>query len=178
MKYQFTRALLISRVSATLFAGLFIPFPAAPALAQKLEVESMVMLSGKCERNTVIFDKELTGGCSKLMNVVHKNGRSGFHVIVNDWIISLSGLGYKQIQPNSADKIQPIDLLILNKVGRDPKRPGQFKAVGDCTHQNPFIGMPARIECKGNTEEGSFLVVFNHDGSDPVVLVKDGVRQK
>ena len=39
---------------------------------------------------------------------------------------------------------------------------------------NPFQGVPILITCKAETPEGRFATTFRSDGSEPVIIMKDG----
>jgi len=146
------------------------------ALAQaSLEGLRIASLRGRCIR-VVAAGKDLPAQCAPdpgnvvLLNTNYPDGRSGFYVITDGMVLTFSGMGSQQVKTGPDSVVQPVDLILLAElplVGSN--QPKQLRATGTCSFENPTKGTPTKIECSAQTEEGTFLLEFLHDGSPPII---------
>ena len=147
---------------------------ASSAIAQdNLEEPVMASLRGRCIR-VVVEGQDLPANCSPdpsnavLINTNYSNGRSGFYVVSNGYIIVFSGMGSMQVKPDPDSVVQPVDLVLFNKVSIGNIT--QLRAAGTCSYENPNRGIPTKVMCNAQTEHGLFIMEFLHDGS-PLELI-------
>jgi len=147
---------------------------AYPAMANN-PMTDLVSLSGACA-NVILYGKSVERKCKAAMNTLYKDGRSGFYFIADDMILTFSGNGDLQVRKDPNTSSQAIDLVLFNnpEAGGDPSKPDKLIAIGKCLFENPFRGRPTQIICKATTERGDFEATFNHNGSEPSILMQNG----
>lgn len=131
---------------------------------------AMYAVTGKCLR-TVIFGNPMNAAsCSnKLINSEWQNDRIGFVFMLqgdkDDTVVvyTFIGNGPEQVHKNNDHVVQPIHRVNLTFNGET----SSHKAVGSCEFENPFIGMPAKVSCSVDTDEGKFIGEFVSDGNEP-----------
>ncbi len=146
------------------------------ALAQaSLEGLRIVSVRGRCLR-VVAAGKDLPAQCmpdpsnAVLLNTNYPDGRSGFYVMTDRMVITFSGMGSQQIKIGPDSFVQPVDLILVAQlplVGSN--KPKQLRATGTCGFENATRGRPTKIECKAQTEEGTYSLEFLHDGGPPII---------
>ena len=133
----------------------------------------MTSLRGRCIR-VMAAGRDLPAQCSPdpanalLLNTSYPDGRSGFYIVTDGLILTFSGMGSQQIKTSPDSVVQPVDLVLFNRlVNGNPNRPAKLRATGTCSHENPTRGVPTKIECNAQTEQGQFALEFLHDGGHP-----------
>jgi hypothetical protein len=132
----------------------------------------MASLRGRCIR-VLAAGSDLPAQCSPepanalLLNTNYPDGRSGFYIVSDGFILTFSGMGSQQIKTSPDSVVQPVDLVLFNRVNGDPSRPTKLRATGTCSYENPTRGVPTKIECNAQTEQGQFALEFLHDGRYP-----------
>ena len=77
-------------------------------------------------------------------------------------------MGSLQIKTSPDSVVQPVDLVLFNRlVNGDPNRPAKLRATGTCSYENPTRGVPTKVECSAQTEQGQFALEFLHGGASP-----------
>ena len=147
---------------------------AYPAMANN-PMTDLVSLSGSCS-GIMLYGKSVESKCKAAMNTLYKDGRSGFYFIADNMILTFSGNGDLQVRKDPNTSSQAIDLVLFNnpEAGGDPSKPDKLIAIGKCLFENPFQGRPTQLICKATTERGDFEATFNHDGSEPSILIQNG----
>ncbi len=166
----------LSRLIILLIAGVYWP---QDAFAQgNLDGMRMTSLRGKCIR-VMVAGRDLPAQCSPdpanalLLNTSYPDGRSGFYIVTDGFILTFSGMGSLQIKTSPDSVVQPVDLVLLNRlVNGDPNRPAKLRATGTCSYENPTRGVPTKIECNAQTEQGLFGLEFLHNGGQPEYMGK------
>ena len=146
----------------------------------------MTLLKGKCTKVS-LFSKEVEEACDRSTNLRYKNSRSGFWFFLNDYIITFSGIDMGSPPIAKHKRMQRVDLLLITKTrglsakdkyfsDKVPKTPTpkKFNATGLCAWEDPYRSVPTRINCLAKTKKGEFYVEFDHDGSKPKILLKNG----
>lgn len=138
----------------------------------------MTSLRGRCIR-VMAAGRNLPAQCSPdpsnalLLNTSYPDGRSGFYIVTDGYILTFSGMGSQQIKYSPNSVIQPVDLVLFNKpVKGDVNRPTKLRATGICSYENPTRGIPTMIECNAQTEQGQFALEFLHNGKYPEYMGK------
>lgn len=138
----------------------------------------MTSLRGRCIQ-IIAHGRNLPAQCSPdpanalLMNTSYPDGRSGFYVVTDGFILTFSGMGSQQIKNSPDSVVQPVDLVLFNKlVNGDANRPTKLRATGVCSYENPTRGIPTKIECNAQTEQGQFALEFLHNGRYPEYIGK------
>lgn len=133
----------------------------------------MTSLRGRCIR-VIAAGRDLPAQCSPdpanalLLNTSYPDGRSGFYVVTDGLILTFSGMGSQQIKTSPDSVVQPVDLVLFNRlVNGDPNSPAKLRATGTCSYENPTRGVPTKIECNAQTEQGQFALEFLHNGGHP-----------
>lgn len=148
-------------------------WPAATSAQISLEGLRMTSLRGKCIR-VMAAGRKLPAQCSTdtanavLLNTSYPNGRSGFYIVTDGFILTFSGMGSQQIMTSHDSVVQPVDLVLFNQLVKgDPNRPAELRAIGTCSYENPTRGVPTKVECNAQTEQGQFALEFLHNGGAP-----------
>jgi len=138
----------------------------------------VIGLTGRCIR-VVVAGRYLPAKCSPdpsnalLLNTSYPDGRSGFYVATDTFVLTFSGMGSEQIKTSLDSVVQPVDLILFNRLSNaDPLRPMKLRAAGTCSFENPARGVPIKIQCSAQTEQGQFALEFSHDGREPMELTK------
>lgn len=182
--YNLFKSLGISKLTKFLLViGISSAVLPSSAIAQNsLERPVMASLRGRCIR-VVVEDQNLPGNCSPdpsnaiLVNTSYPDGRSGFYVVSDDLIIVFSGMGSMQVKPTPNSVVQPVDLVLFNKIDLgNPSSPTELQAAGTCSYENPNRGIPTKILCNAQTEYGLFMMEFLHDGS-PLELIDQDTNE-
>ena len=133
----------------------------------------MASLRGRCIR-VMAAGRNLPAQCSPnpanalLLNTNYPDGRSGFYIVTDGLILTFSGMESQQIKTSPDSVVQPVDLVLINRlVNGDTTRPTKLRATGTCSYENPTRGVPTKIECNAQTEQGQFALEFLHDGGYP-----------
>lgn len=123
----------------------------------------LVILSGTCTK-LIVNGKDQTSECgNKILNTDYSDSRTGFYFTTNsDLILTLSGIGDRQVKLDANNVVMPIDMVILGlKEQNDP-----VTVVGTCKFANPYLG-PVLVTCKAEGALGTFEGSFMTDGSKP-----------
>jgi hypothetical protein len=135
-----------------------------------LEGMRMTSLRGRCIR-VMASGRDLPAQCSPdpanavLLNTSYPDGRSGFYIATDGYILTFSGMGSQQIKTSPDSVVQPVDLVLFNRlVDGDPNRPAKLRATGTCSYTR---GVPTKVECNAQTEQGQFALEFLHNGGSP-----------
>lgn len=165
-----------------LLIGMSVVVPSSVIAQGALEEPVMASLRGRCIR-LVVEDQDLPANCSPdplnsiLINTNYPDGRSGFYVVSNDLVIVFSGMGSMQVKPDPDSVVQPVDLVLFNKIDiGNPSSPTRLQAVGTCSYENPNRGIPTKIFCNAQTNYGVFMMEFLHDGS-PLELMNSHTHE-
>lgn len=164
--------------AATALSVIFVPAAVSSGNPTN-PMTDMLMVSGTCTGDVELFGKNAGRSvCKQISNTVYKNGRTGFHFVSENYIITFSGIAPQVTKsPNAA--VQPVNLVIFNDTKNgDPSHPTQLRAAGTCDFANPFLGVPVVIDCEAETSRGRFTAQFRSDGSEPVIMIKEGQRMK
>ena len=146
----------------------------APTAKAENPMTDLMSISGTCE-NITLYGRHEERKCKGAMNILYKDGRSGFYFVGDNMILTFSGDGDQQVRKGANNSTQSIDLVLLNNPQTgDPDKPEKLLAIGKCSFENPFLGKPTLLQCSATTERGEFEATFMHDGSEPVILIKDG----
>jgi hypothetical protein len=164
------------KLAVLLVTGIFCP---QDTFAQSnLQGMRMTSLRGRCLR-VMTAGRNLPAQCSPdpanalLLNTSYPDGRSGFYIVTDGYILTFSGMGSKQIKNGPNSVVQPVDLILFNKlVNGDANRPTKLRASGICSYENPTRGIPTKIECNAQTEQGPFALEFLHNGKYPEYIGK------
>ena len=147
--------------------------PQVTSAQSNLEGIRLTSLRGRCIR-VVAAGRDLPAQCSPdpanavLLNTSYPDGRSGFYVVTDGFILTFSGMGSQQIKTSPDAVVQPVDLILFNRlVNGDPNRPAKLRATGTCSYENPTRGVPTKVECNAQTEQGQFSLEFLHSGASP-----------
>ena len=154
----------LSRLIILLIAGVYWP---QDAFAQgNLDGMRMTSLRGRCIR-VMVAGRDLPAQCSPdpanalLLNTSYPDGRSGFYIVTDGFILTFSGMGSLQIKTSPDSVVQPVDLVLLNRlVNGDPNRPAKLRATGTCSYENPTRGVPTMIECMHRPNKGYLALSF------------------
>ena len=164
------------RLGMLLIAGTH--WPQVTFAQSNLEGMRMTSLRGRCIR-VMAAGRDLPAQCSPdpanalLLNTSYPDGRSGFYIVADGFILTFSGLGSQQIKTSPDSVVQPVDLILFNRlVNSDPNRPAKLRATGTCSYENPTRGVPTKIECNAQTEQGQFGLEFLHNGGHPEYMGK------
>ena len=139
----------------------------------------MLMVAGSCSGGIELFgNKAGRTSCKQMSNTVYKDGRTGFYFVTENYLLTFSGVAPQvTTSPNSA--VQPVDLVLFNETKNgNPNQPIKLRAAGTCAFANPFLGIPAVIDCEAETAKGRFAAKFMSDGSEPVIMIKNGQMLK
>lgn len=127
------------------------------------------MMTGKCSV-LVASGNDFSEACEgKILNSGHASGRVGFYFFISDKaVLTISG---EDLPNPSADTDETrVDMILLN-LGIEGVPSSETKAFGKCHYDNPFQGVPAKVNCNGTMEDGSpFEAQFLSDGSEPRML--------
>ena len=137
-------------------------------LFAKAEAVSMILIKGKCS-NVLIEGKGSKNPCAGFLgNTVFDSDEVLFaFTIVNNEEVSMLkfyGNGNSQITQGENAKIQPITTVEYVS----PQRRNSYTAAGQCKFQNPYLGIPAAIECSAETEAGLMKAKFMSNGEEPI----------
>ena len=164
------------KLAVLLVTGIF--YPQDTFAQSNLQGMRMTSLRGRCLR-VMTAGRNLPAQCSPdpanalLLNTSYPDGRSGFYIVTDGYILTFSGMGSKQIKNGPNSVVQPVDLILFNKlVNGDANRPTKIRASGICSYENPTRGIPAKIECNAQTEQGQFALEFLHNGKYPEYMGK------
>jgi len=137
---------------------------ASVSVEAKSQALTSYILSGECHSLT-LAKYDFTQGCEpKLINIVHKDGRTGFYFTVRTGpVITFSGKA-PQSKVGTDSAIQPIDRLIWNF--GSGVAPIVMPATGECKFTNPFKGR-AWIACRARTKDGESVGEFETNGARP-----------
>lgn len=129
----------------------------------------VTMMAGKCER-LIASGHDASKVCEgKVLNSGLESGRVGFYFFISDKA-TLTISGEDLPNPTADTDETRVDLILLN-LGIDGIPPSETKAFGKCLYENPFLGVPAKVNCMGTTEDGSpFEARFVTNGAAPQVL--------
>ena len=135
----------------------------------------MVLVRGACGPELMRYGQTVADpSCKALINTVYRNGRTGFYFTAGRSMLTFSGIE-PQINQGPDDIIQPVDLILVTQMTTDePGQPELLPASGRCSFSNPFRGIPTTVQCEAETARGRFAATFDHDGSEPSLLLEDG----
>jgi hypothetical protein len=158
-------------VKSLLFGLIVLILP--PALADN-PMTDLLSLTGSCA-SVRLYGKSVDRNCTAAMNTLYKNGRSGFYFVAENMVLTFSGNGDLQVRQDANTSNQAIDLILLsNPKASGNSNPVRLVAIGKCLFENPFLGKPTKLICSAMTENGEFEATFEHDGSEPKVLIQNG----
>ena len=134
----------------------------------KADTVSMILIKGKCS-NVLIEGKGSKNPCAGFLgNTVFDSDEVLFaFTITNNEEISMLkfyGDGNSQVSQGENAKIQPITTVEYVS----PQRRNSYAAAGQCKFQNPYLGIPAAIECSAETEAGLMKAKFLSNGEEPI----------
>ena len=168
-----SKSLPSSALNLFVFLMIAIIWPQDAFPQSNLQKMRMVSLRGRCIR-VMAFNRALSTQCSPdpanalLLNTSYPDGRSGFYVVTDGLVLTFSGMGTQQIKTSPDSVVQPVDLILLNRVvGADPSKPTKLRATGTCSYEDPTRGVPTKIQCNAQTEAGQFALEFLHSGASP-----------
>jgi hypothetical protein len=115
----------------------------------------------------MVAGRDLPAQCSPdpanalLLNTSYPDGRSGFYIVTDGFILTFSGMGSLQIKTSPDSVVQPVDLVLLNRLVKvDPNRPAKLRATGTCSYENPTRGVPTN---KGYLALSFFIMEGNQN---------------
>lgn len=129
----------------------------APASAQQ---GAEIRMDGRCDR-LVIADVDLSASCAEtLLNTV-AGSRTSFDFAAKDGqTLSFSGGGAQQERTEDSDPLQPINLVVPGRRGRDSIVRNPAPAVGACRFTTPEKGrtmIDCEVTSQGKTFAGTFV---------------------
>jgi len=138
---------------------------AGAAHAASSPLDYVATMNGTCS-HLVYGGRDGSKACvPKVVNDVHKDGRTGFTFLVGDIaVITFSGVA-PQVKDDANTVTQPLDEVVLTLTGPGAA-PKTVKAAGSCTYTNPYAG-PGKVDCTAHTSQGSFEASFVSDGQTP-----------
>lgn len=145
--------------------GLAVAAVSAPAAAQDLgNLQSMVILSGGCER-LVVAGRDASAACrGAVVNLNYRTGRTSFAFTEGDArMVSFSGMS----MPAEGDVARHALDMITVAEGPDAAVRSEA-ATGACEYSNPYAGR-SYVRCTARTEAGDYVGTFTSDGSPPAV---------
>lgn len=159
-----------------MFLSIGLLTPDSASSQSNLQGLRMASLTGRCVR-VIAAGRELPAKCSPdpvnavLINTSYPDGRSGFYIVSDGMVLAFSGMGSQQIKTSPDSVVQPVDLVLFNRVANgDSSKPTQLLAAGTCSFENPTKGVPTKLECSAQTEQGMFSLEFLHNGKKPIIL--------
>lgn len=122
----------------------------------------MASLWGSCLR-VFAAGRDLPAQCSPdtenaiPLNTSCPDGRSGFHIVTDGFILAFSGMGSQQIKASLDSVVRLVDLALFNQsVNGDPNRPTKLRATGTCSHENPTRVFLRRFSAMLRQSKGKF----------------------
>jgi hypothetical protein len=134
------------------------------AAAPQSRAVSIVSMGGSCRR-LVLDGHDFSNACQpRVANVEFSDGRVTFtYAAGEDFTVTFSGDGRKQIHRGPDTAIQPIDLIYSSIAGATSK---PSRVVGSCEFSNPYKG-PSAINCSAESGTGREVAEFTTDGRPP-----------
>ena len=153
------RALATALATGAALAG------AAPAPGQDLSnLQSMVFLTGSCER-LVVAGRDATAGCrGVVLNLNYRTGRTSFAFTEGDArMVSFSGMGTRAEGDVARHALDAITIAEGPEAAVE-----SLAATGSCEYSNPYAGR-SYVRCTASTEAGDYRADFTSDGQPPDV---------
>jgi len=135
--------------------------------AHAAPLDYVATMNGTCS-HLVFGGRDGSKAClPKVVNDVHKDGRTGFTFLVGDLaVVTFSGAA-QQVKDDANTVTQPLDEVVFTLTGTGAS-PKTIKAAGVCTYTNPYAG-PGKVDCTAHTSQGSFEASFVSDGRAPSI---------
>lgn len=138
---------------------------AAPAAAQDASnLQSMVFLSGTCDR-LVVAGRDATAACrGMVLNLNYRTGRTSFAFTEGEnRMVSFSGMGTQ-----AEGDVARHDLDLVTIAEGPQAAVTSEAATGACAYSNPYAGR-SYVRCTAHTEAGEYSAAFTSDGRPPDV---------
>lgn len=150
------------KLAALLPALAFLAAPAAPACAQS---GAEIRMQGRCER-LVIGDADLSASCGDVLVNTVSGSRTSFDFLAKDGqTLSFSGGGAQQERTEDNDPLQPINLVVPGRRGKDSIVRNPAPAAGACRFTTPEPGK-TMIDCEVTSQGKTFAGAFVTDARD------------
>lgn len=124
-----------------------------------------IRMQGRCER-LVIADADLSGSCAETLVNAVAGSRTSFDFAAEDGqTLSFSGGGAQQERTEDSDPLQPINLVVPGRRGKDGIVRNPAPAVGACRFTTPEKGR-TMIDCEVTSQGRTFAGTFVTDARE------------